>query len=325
VSAAATALKQLRIEGNTRPRMKEQFKLAIKEDRFLGKIVGISPDDGTVQWQPTLSKAPAVLQTSDDLRFDLAENSAYFVASKDYPHRILFTNRDCVACNVTAITPETITFLEPFHGNKREVPSLVVKSIEFEGRALRRITDDARTEAVPQDSTNRRNWLLESRKQRERNFIDAGRRETVLALPRKYKGNPPTHLVIAENGDVLRGILTTVTADSVNFEMSLLNTASVPRDKVVAMVLFPPDPKGDAVAAEGEKRLVLEVSLDKETRVTMVVTGADGKSITGVSPFVGEVTIPWEDVVSMVSGSLRGKAAGFFTAWNLAPMKEPPY
>ena len=41
--------------------------------------------------------------------------------------------------------------------------------------------------------------------------------------------------------------------------------------------------------------------------------------------FFGELTISYQDVVSIVSGSLRGKARGFFTPWEWSPMKEPPY
>jgi hypothetical protein len=80
-----------------------------------------------------------------------------------------------------------------------------------------------------------------------------------------------------------------------------------------------------ASATAGDKDLVLEVALDKETRVTIVLGSTDAKSISGTSPWLGEITLPYEDIVSMVSGSLRGKTPGFFTTWTLAPMKEPPY
>jgi hypothetical protein len=324
VASSVAALKTLAVHDNIRPRAREQFKLVVEDDQFLGKIVAWSAQDGTLLWQPTLGKATAAMSTVEDLRLDLAGSSAYFLGQKDYPHRILFTNRDCVGCRILSITPETIAFVEPFHGARREVAAGDVKALEFDPRAVPRIAADVRVPPLDPEQERRRSRA--GQRQQPRNFIDAARRETILSLPRKFKGNPPSHLLLAANGDVLRGVLDSVTSDSITLKMSLASDTAVPRDLVVAMVLFHPDAVDPAPAEQSgaEANLVLEVTLDKETRVTLQVLDADATSITGRSPFLGDVVLPYEDIVSMVSGTLRGQAQGFFTAWELTPMKEPP-
>jgi hypothetical protein len=324
----------LKVNGTTRPRTQEQFKLSAQGDVFLGKIVAWSPQAGTLEWRPTLAKTTAVLSSLKDLRLDLSSNSAYFLGRKEYPHRILFTNNDCVGCRVSTITPDTVTFDEPFHGKKCQVASSDVKAIEFDPAAVERLVADARDAPVDAEQEKRNRQM--GQRQHPRNFIDAERRETLLSLPRKYKGRPPTHLFIGTTGDVVRGALNSTTADSFTLKMSLSADSTLSREGVAAIVLFHPAPTATPAAAPekpaaapekspaGPEALTVEIALDKETRLTVELLAADAESITGRSPYVGEVHVPYQDIVSIVSGSLRGKARGFFTPWEMTPMKEPP-
>jgi peroxiredoxin len=64
----------------------------------------------------------------------------------------------------------------------------------------------------------------------------------VLTVPRFQKDDPPKHLLLAANGDVLRGEIEAATATHLGFRSGLENL-SVPRDRVRAVIwLKPPDP-----------------------------------------------------------------------------------
>ncbi|HEV3270902.1 MAG TPA: redoxin domain-containing protein [Candidatus Methylacidiphilales bacterium] len=72
----------------------------------------------------------------------------------------------------------------------------------------------------------------------------------VLTVPRFQKDDPPRHLLLAENGDVLRGEIEAATATHFRFRCGLENL-NVPRDRVAAVIwLKPPETNPDAAAAE---------------------------------------------------------------------------
>ena len=81
-------------------------------------------------------------------------------------------------------------------------------------------------------------------------LIDPRAKTNALAIPRTMRDRPPTHLLIAPNGDLLRGTLESAKADSVSFHA---NGASleVPRARISSIVrLRPPSPAPSQTASE---------------------------------------------------------------------------
>lgn len=71
--------------------------------------------------------------------------------------------------------------------------------------------------------------------------IDPKAKEQTLTLPRFRSDDPPTHVLVALNGDVLRGRLEAATADHLRVT-SGLESLTLPRDRVAAVIrLQPPD------------------------------------------------------------------------------------
>ena len=66
-------------------------------------------------------------------------------------------------------------------------------------------------------------------------FVQEEARELALTVPRFRRDDPPTHVLLAPNGDLLRGRLNTVTDREVVFE-SRLETFRFPRDRVAAII-----------------------------------------------------------------------------------------
>ncbi|MCA9058763.1 MAG: redoxin domain-containing protein, partial [Planctomycetaceae bacterium] len=82
-----------------------------------------------------------------------------------------------------------------------------------------------------------------------RQFIQQESREAALTIPRFRRDSPPTNILMAPNGDLLRGRLQSVSADEVVFE-SRLETFRFPRNRIAAILQLPrPKPADTATSA----------------------------------------------------------------------------
>jgi len=86
-----------------------------------------------------------------------------------------------------------------------------------------------------------RTWLPE---------VNADIRKQVLTVPRFQRDDPPRHVLLAANGDVLRGEIQAATDTHFGFRCGMENL-NVPRERVRAVVWLQPPPKVTAPAAAG--------------------------------------------------------------------------
>ena len=85
-----------------------------------------------------------------------------------------------------------------------------------------------------------------------RQFIEEESRQAVLTIPRFRRDSPPTHVIIAPNGDLLRGRLLAVEGDQIEFE-SRLEALRFERSRVGAIVWLDPPKKEDPKPVNSEK------------------------------------------------------------------------
>lgn len=82
--------------------------------------------------------------------------------------------------------------------------------------------------------------------------VDDEIKTQVLTVPRFQKDDPPRHLLLAANGDVLRGEIEAATATHLGFRCGL-ETLDVPRDRVRAVIWLKPPEANPATTAPAEK------------------------------------------------------------------------
>lgn len=75
-----------------------------------------------------------------------------------------------------------------------------------------------------------------------RQFIEEESRQAALIIPRFRRDNPPTHVLVAANGDLLRGRMTAIRENDVLFE-SRLEPLRIDRQRVAAIVWLDPAKK----------------------------------------------------------------------------------
>ncbi|MFO1002235.1 MAG: TlpA disulfide reductase family protein [Planctomycetaceae bacterium] len=125
-----------------------------------------------------------------------------------------------------------------------------------------------------------------------RQFIEEEARLATLTVPRFRRDNPPTHVLIAANGDLLRGQLKSIREADVQFE-SRLETLRVDRLRVAAIVWLDP-PKKDS----GKK---VEKAAAENSTTDQANAAAQGGE-TKVAPAVSEATVEEDTENGFVMG-----------------------
>jgi hypothetical protein len=125
-----------------------------------------------------------------------------------------------------------------------------------------------------------------------RQFIEEEARLATLTVPRFRRDNPPTHVLIAANGDLLRGQLKSIREADVQFE-SRLETLRIDRSRVAAIVWLDP-PKKDS----GKK---VEKAAADSTASDQANAAAPGGE-TKIAPAVSEATVEEDSENGFVMG-----------------------
>ena len=160
-------------------------------------------------------------------------------------------------------------------------------------------------------------------------MIDEKKRQRLLTLPRMQRDNPPTHLIIATNGDVLRGRLEEMNDEHVAVEVHL-ETRDMPREQIASIIwLHRAELEVDAdapVAAESASTLIQGLRPDG-IRLTFTPQQVIDNALVGVSDILGACRVDLQTVDMLLLGETIRAATGEqeFHTWKLAHAVEPRY
>jgi thiol-disulfide isomerase/thioredoxin len=157
---------------------------------------------------------------------------------------------------------------------------------------------------------------------RARPVLDAETRTWALQVPRRLREDQPRHLLVARNGDVLRGTVEAMDTSRLTLR-SGLEVLEVPRGRVALMVM----PAGEVkpwVPAEPAKVAGSRMWLTTADggQFQLGVTGLGPEWVEGVSPVLGACRVPAGQVREMTSES-RGSRKGPFGAWAFVNAPDP--
>ncbi|NNE93716.1 MAG: TlpA family protein disulfide reductase [Verrucomicrobiales bacterium] len=177
--------------------------------------------------------------------------------------------------------------------------------------------------------------------------IDPDAKREALVIPRFRRENPPTHVLIAPNGDMLRGRLIAASDDKVRFT-SKLDSFDFPRDRVSTIVWLkqPETAEGDEKEKTGDKADQEEGEEKKEaakkaqpfvpthrfvlhdgSRLSLKAREIERDQFVGDSELLGECKIPLRAVREIRHGaessSEKSPVQLAYTDWILESAAEP--
>ena len=158
-------------------------------------------------------------------------------------------------------------------------------------------------------------------------FINEEARSRTLTVPRFRRDDPPTHVVLAPNGDLLRGRLQGIVDGTVVFE-SRLETFRFPRERISAIVWLREkndDETGKPpVVARSEK--AVQAQLDNGYMLTMTPERMKDGQLIGTSAVLGDCRIPARSIRDLFLGSPDGREEILsYVRWIPTKAPEPAW
>ena len=159
-------------------------------------------------------------------------------------------------------------------------------------------------------------------------------------MPRFSRDNPPSHILIAENGDMKRGKLLGFNGWAIQFD-SKLRKFSVPINRVARVVDVSVDSDQQPEVRSQQEQNPLPLTADSQQPTTVQseisVRLTDGSilafeplevkddKLLGNSSIYGEIVLPVESIQHLYFGDTIGSFKAAFEEWVVRPAKEPMF
>jgi len=241
-----------------------------------------------------------------------------FFDDRAFPFALHLKNGEIIPCQVSSYDKDSLSFQSPFI-ERQTINAAQVKAIEL---APRRSRGPAGT-----FSNARNDWLWDALESEPKTFldVDSAKLERALTVPRFRRGNPPGHILVAKNGDLKRGKLLGMNAQTLHFE-SKRRKQAFPVDRLACVVNVgqsAEEPSESSVAASTSKGQVRADLADGSILIFTAVEARDGKLI-GRSTLYGDMAIPTESIQDLRVGGLEGRSLpSLFKEWVVRSAQEP--
>ena len=157
--------------------------------------------------------------------------------------------------------------------------------------------------------------------------------ERALTVPRFNRDSPPSHILVAGNGDMKRGKLLNFNGQTIQFD-SKLRQFSVPIDRVARVVDVSVEGSQDS-AVSGQRSAISNQKNNQFSEVRVRLTDGsilvfaplevkDGE-LLGRSSIYGEVAVPVGSIEHFYFGDTVESFETAFEAWVVRPAKEPTF
>ena len=240
-----------------------------------------------------------------------------------FPYVSHLKNGEVVPCGVSSYDEQTLGFQSPFiKGTEIESPH--IKAIEFKPSKV--------PDPKEEPSSELEKWLSEIRvAEQETAFgIDLVKLERALTVLRFNRDNPPSHLLVANTGDLKRGKLLGINGQMIQFD-SKLRKLTIPINRVawvMGMVSKPEELPDDPVVVNDAPDITggVRVTLtDGSILILGPLESKDGK-LFGHSLIYGEMTVTVNSIHHLHFGNYETELfKSVFEEWVVRPGKEPEF
>lgn len=159
--------------------------------------------------------------------------------------------------------------------------------------------------------------------------LDEKKRERLLTLPRMLRNNPPTHLLIATNGDVLRGRLQEMNEQHVAVEIHL-ETRDLQREYVASIIWLHGgelEVSKDEPKVDEDAELLVQAVRPDGIRLTFTPHSVIDNALVGESKTLGACRVDLQTVDVLLLGDRIQEAADEleYHSWKLVHAPDPQY
>ncbi len=256
-------------------------------------------EETPLRWKSLGSESTVRLASREGVRIERGDKQGAPDPGYDqeiYPSVVHLENGETIPCSIESWTPTELNVKSPFlSGN--QIPSDVIKALVF----------SAAFEPIK--------W-------------DERKMKRTLTVPRFSRGNPPTHILSAKNGDVMRGRLLGIQGASLQFQSKLQNF-NIPIERLVQCVRveLPTENNQPSTLFEIEERHgKVRAELTDGSVFEFMAKEIEKALIQGSSDLYGALSIPIESVQELTIGDFENwRHKKSFQQWTLQPAREPDF
>jgi hypothetical protein len=288
----------------------------------LGQLHGqLSFDLGgsPLSWKPEGDTPPVGLAVTSGARVERNNRALAkepFIDEKAFPCVLHLRKGEIIPCRISFYDGNTLGFQSPFL-KSRKIDSEHIKAIEFkpveEGRSSYALDD----------------WLRETLGTKSESLVamDPMKLDHALTVPRFHRNKPPTHILVARNGDLMRGTLLGISASSVHFE-SRLRKQMIPIDRLayVVCVSRPDEERGGPSKNAADPGDRVRARLAQGSILIFDPMVARDGTLYGRSVIHGEMTVPVAYIEELNLGAFGEESfPSRFRDWVVHPAQEPRF
>ena len=168
-------------------------------------------------------------------------------------------------------------------------------------------------------------------------YIQEEARLRTLTIPRFRRDDPPTHVIVAPNGDLLRGRLLSIDEKQISFE-SKLEVFRFQRERIASIIWLPkPVPIQEDQPEqnlEQPQKPVEELKTDPSEIQLRLAHGyslsmkpqlAEFDKLKGHSSILGECSIPSASIKELILGNMQTDSYDVFAQWITKSAPEPEW
>lgn len=299
---------------------KDMDQLYTAAGRLRGRLSFDLPGS-PLSWQVPGTAKPLRLARGGAGRIDRSSQSVTQGASFDkdqYPHLLHLKNSEIIPCRVLSYDPKKLRLESPFIEH-HSIDSPYIKAIEFSPLTRRRPAEWPTRQAGA--------WLQDVLGPEQKLFlgVDPVRLERALTVPRFSRGRPPSHILVARNGDLKRGRLLGLNPQTLQFE-SKLRKQIVPLSLMARIVnVTGPQPESYSLPmSPTDLAAQVRASLVDGSILTFKAVESTGGKLIGRSYIYGDMAVPIQRIQELsMGGFAAAPLASVFNAWVLRPAQEP--
>ncbi len=250
-------------------------------------------------WKPYGSEKSVRLSNRSGFRIERNASQTRQGASIDlaeYPSILHLVNGEALPGSVELWEDQTIQFNSPFL-EQNVIPASEIRAIDFSS-----------SEPLPE--------------------LNPTQKERALTVPRMYRANAPRHLLVARNGDMLRGKALGIRSQNLVFE-SRSRDFEIPLERLSILI-------GLEMEGASFDSTWLDSEIDNHGKVRATLTDGSvfeftARSIrdgmmTGRSLLYGNLSIPTEFIRELTIGDFENwRNRLVYEDWKMKPAKEPDF
>lgn len=299
-----------------------------------GGFIGIEPaGDGfrVIRTEPGF-KTPVPGGVAGQVWIERTERSLFHASPRRFPHEVLLSDGQTFPANVEEITAEHVVVRTPFSDEPVRLDQGAVSGLLFQRskveELLAEITAEPRQKAQDRAGGNLVFVMGGEPPRKSPTLVTAKRLERALLVPRNQKDDPGTHLLLAQNGDLMRCNVVARAGDRLSVDGGAGGAMEIPMDVLAAVIRIAPDagasgdPREDKIIT---RRSTGDWTVNLGPRATLVGTllSTEGGTLRILHPLLGEVAVPRDEFKRLDHG--RGFAPRFraLLDWRTQPMPEP--